>query len=43
MKMEMVEMKIKKVGQTNTTSEDFTNMLDSYGWEKEGHEVVVAR
>ena len=30
------------IGQT-CMSEDFTNMLDSYGWEEEGHEVVIAR
>jgi hypothetical protein len=29
--------------QTNTTFEDFHNMLDSYGWEKEGYEVVVCQ
>jgi hypothetical protein len=28
--------------QTNTTFEDFHNMIDSYGWESEGYDIVVA-
>ena len=29
--------------QTNTTIEDFTNMIDSKGREEEGYEIVVAK